>query len=71
MLIDGFTLFGSWPGLPYDHPVEELVAGLGRFKLDRACTLSSQGIFFDAAAGNEDDGAGVQAKCQPDPHRRR
>lgn len=53
MVIDGFTLFGSWPGLPYDHQVEELVAGLAKFKLDRACTLSSKGIFFDAAAGNE------------------
>lgn len=53
MVIDGFTLFGSWPGLPYDHQVEELVSGIERFRLDRACTLSSKGIFFDATAGNE------------------
>ncbi|HEY3377501.1 MAG TPA: amidohydrolase family protein [Armatimonadota bacterium] len=53
MVIDGFTLFGTWPGLPYDHQVEELVNGLERFKIDRACTLSSQGIFFDATSGNE------------------
>jgi predicted TIM-barrel fold metal-dependent hydrolase len=53
MLIDGFTLFGSWPGLPYDHQVDELVNGLDRFKITRACTLSSKGIFFDAAEGNE------------------
>lgn len=52
MFIDGFTLFGSWPGLPYDHQVEELISGLERFKIERACTLSSKGIFFDAAEGN-------------------
>ena len=52
MLIDGFTLFGSWPGLPYEHSVEELVSGLDRFKIERACTLSSQGIFFHADDGN-------------------
>ena len=52
MFIDGFTLFGSWPGMPYDHQVEELVSGLERFKIERACMLSSKGIFFDAAAGN-------------------
>ena len=53
MVIDGFTLFGSWPGLPYDHQVDELVNGLDRFKLDRACALSTQGIFFDAMVGNQ------------------
>ncbi|MHB9024459.1 MAG: amidohydrolase family protein [Armatimonadota bacterium] len=53
MLIDGFTLFGSWPGLPYDHPIEHLLNGLDRHKLDRACTLATQGIYFDDAAGNE------------------
>jgi len=53
MIIDGFTLFGSWPGLPYEHTVDELISGLERFKVDHACTLSTQGIFFDAAAGNQ------------------
>jgi predicted TIM-barrel fold metal-dependent hydrolase len=52
MVIDGFTLFGAWPGMPNDHPVEHLVEGLQRFQVDRACALSSQGVFFDAAAGN-------------------
>lgn len=62
MLIDGFTLFGSWPGLPYDHPIEHLVDGLQRHKLDRACTLSTKGIYFDAAAGNQ----ATWAACQQD-----
>ena len=62
MLIDGYTLFGSWPGLPYDHPVEHLLAGMKQHKVDRACTLSSQGIFFDAAVGN----ATTYAACQAD-----
>jgi len=53
MLIDGFTLFGSWPGLPYDHPADQLVNGVERYKLDRACIVSSTGIFLDAAAGNQ------------------
>lgn len=63
MLIDGFTLFGSWPGLPYDHQVEELVSGLERHRIDRACALSSKGIFFDAAAGN----ASTWMTCQEFP----
>lgn len=54
MLIDGFTVFGSWPGLPDDYPVESLTSGLERFKVSQACTLSSKGIFLDAAAGNEE-----------------
>ncbi len=62
MLIDAFTLFGSWPGLPYDHPVEHLLAGMKQHKIDRACTLSSQGVFFDAAVGN----ATTYAACQAD-----
>ena len=52
MLIDGFTLFGSWPGMPFDHPVEHLISGLEKYRLDRACALSTTGIFLDAAAGN-------------------
>ena len=64
MIIDGFTLFGSWPGLPYEHTVDELISGLERFKVDRACTLSSQGIFFDAAAGNHT----TAAICRQNAH---
>ncbi len=63
MVIDGFTLFGSWPGLPYDHSVETLVRGLERYKVGKACALSSKGIFFDAAAGNET----TWSACQEDP----
>ncbi|MHB9130947.1 MAG: amidohydrolase family protein [Armatimonadota bacterium] len=62
MLIDSFTLFGSWPGLPYDHPIEHLISGLEHHKLDRACTLSTKGIFFDAAAGNQE----TWTVCQQD-----
>ncbi|HEY3415678.1 MAG TPA: amidohydrolase family protein [Armatimonadota bacterium] len=63
MLIDGFTLFGSWPGLPYDHPIDHLLNGLNRNKIDRACTLATQGIFFDDASGNET----TWTVCQQDP----
>ncbi len=63
MLIDGFTVFGSWPGLHQSHPVDDLLAGLQRHKLERACTLSSTGIFLDASTGN----AATLAACQADP----
>jgi len=53
MVIDGFTVFGSWPGQPEDHPVEQLIEGLERYKLDRACTLSADSIFLDAQLGND------------------
>ena len=52
MVIDGFTVIGSWPGLPDEHPVEELVEGLKRHKLDYACALSANSIFLDARGGN-------------------
>jgi len=54
MLVDGFTVFGSWPGLTSDYPVENLINGLERFKVTHACTLSSKGIFLDAAIGNQE-----------------
>lgn len=54
MLVDGFTVFGSWPGLPYDYPVDNLLSGLERYRVNKACTLSSKGIFLDAAAGNKE-----------------
>lgn len=63
MLIDGFTVFGTWPGLHQSHPVDDLLAGLQRHKLERACTLSSTGIFLDAATGN----TATLAACQADP----
>jgi len=53
MVIDGFTIFGSWPGQPADHPVQELIEGLERYKLDRACTLSANSIYLDAQSGND------------------
>lgn len=52
MLFDAFTIFGSWPGLPNDYPVEQLISGLEQYKVDRACTLSANSIFLDAEAGN-------------------
>ena len=63
MIIDGFTIFGSWPGQPEDHPVEQLVEGLERYKLDRACTLCANSIFLDAGLGNE----ATFTACQSDP----
>jgi hypothetical protein len=52
MVIDGLTLFGSWPGQPHEYSVAEVIGGLARHKVDRACALSSRGIFFDAVEGN-------------------
>lgn len=63
MVIDSFTIFGNWPGQPDDHPVEQLLAGLERYKLDRACTLAANGIFLDAAMGNE----ATRDACRRDP----
>ena len=62
MLVDGFTVFGGWPGLPSDYPVDYLIAGLERYKVTHACTLSSKGIFLDASAGNQE----TWAACQQD-----
>ncbi|HOF87815.1 MAG TPA: amidohydrolase family protein [Armatimonadota bacterium] len=62
MLIDGFTVFGTWPGLQKSHPVDELITGLQKHKLGRACTLPSTGIFLDAASGN----AATLAACAQD-----
>lgn len=63
MLIDAFTVFGTWPGLHQSHPVDDLLSGVQRFKLDRACALSSTGIFLDAATGNDD----TLAACKQNP----
>lgn len=62
MLVDGFTVFGSWPGLPSDYSIEHLISGLERYKVTNACTLSSKGIFLDAAAGNLE----TWSACQQD-----
>ncbi len=64
MVIDSFTIFGSWPGQPDDHPAEQLIEGIQRYKLDRACTLAASGIFLDARVGN----AATLAACRRDPH---
>ena len=53
MVIDGFTIFGSWPGQPEDHPVEQLIEGLERYKLQYACSLCADSIYLDADAGND------------------
>jgi predicted TIM-barrel fold metal-dependent hydrolase len=63
MVIDGFTIFGSWPGQPVDHPIEQLIEGLERYKLDRACTLSAHSIFLDARLGN--DATWEACRCDP------
>jgi len=62
MLVDAFTVFGNWPGLTRDYPVDDLISGMERFKVGRACTLSSTGIFLDAATGNQE----TWAACKQD-----
>lgn len=62
MLIDGFTVFGTWPGLHASHPVDELIEGITKYKLERACTMSSSAIFLDAALGND----ATAAACKQD-----
>lgn len=52
MVIDAFTVFGSWPGQPDEHPVEQVVSGIERYKLDRACSISTNSIFLDSTGGN-------------------
>jgi len=62
MVIDGFTVIGGWPGLPDDHPVEQLIEGLDRYKLNYACAVSANSIFLDARGGNQ----ATLAACRQD-----
>jgi predicted TIM-barrel fold metal-dependent hydrolase len=52
MIIDGFTLYGSWPGYNEYHPITKIIEAVDKFKIDYACAISSQGIFVDALTGN-------------------
>ncbi len=53
MIIDGFTLYGSWPGYNEYHPISKIIEAVDKFKIDFACAISSQGIFVDALTGNK------------------
>jgi predicted TIM-barrel fold metal-dependent hydrolase len=63
MIIDGFTLYGSWPGYNEYHPISKIIEAVEKFKLDYACALSSQGIFVDALTGNTN----TINDCKTDP----
>ncbi len=52
MIIDSFTLYGSWPGYNEYHPISKIIEAVDKFKIDYACAISSQGIFVDAMTGN-------------------
>ncbi|HAZ63064.1 MAG TPA: hypothetical protein DCZ72_05565 [Armatimonadetes bacterium] len=53
-IFDAHTLFGFWPQRHADISPETLVNTLKAHQIDRALTLSTQGIFADFALGNSE-----------------
>jgi len=63
-LIDINTLFGSmWPLERRDVSLARLKAEMGRFNVNKACTLSAKGIFYDHTLGNDE----TLRVCSDDP----
>ena len=53
MLIDALTIMNGWPMLLSELNEKDIVESMAKFKVDKACLLSSKSIFFDAHSGNE------------------
>ena len=53
MVVDAFTVISGWPMLSTELSADEFVNSLTKNKVDKACVISSKGIFFDAHSGNE------------------
>ena len=51
-IIDSNTLFGFWPKRKADTSLDRLLQLLDSHGIDKACTLSTEGIFYDFTAGN-------------------
>jgi hypothetical protein len=62
--IDVSTLFGFWPKRKADIALDTLLRQLDEHQIDRACTLSAQGIFYDFVQGNQETWAAAKAHQQ-------
>jgi uncharacterized protein len=54
MVIDVNTFFGFWPKRDVDISVETLLKMLQDYQVDKACTLSTRGIYDDFKEGNDE-----------------
>jgi hypothetical protein len=53
-ILDSCTVFGFWPKRPADISLDALLGGMLAKGVDRACTLSARGIFYDFIDGNRE-----------------
>jgi len=53
-LFDVSTLFGVWPKRRADISLPTLLSLMAEHHIDRACTLSAAGIFYDFIEGNQE-----------------
>ena len=54
MIIDALTLFGVWPRRNIDISSSILLKLMKNNGVDKACTVSARGIFYDFSAGNDE-----------------
>ena len=54
MIIDAMTIFGIWPRKNADISLEKLLSTMERYSVDKACTLSARGLFYDFSSGNDE-----------------
>ena len=54
MIIDVLTQFGVWPRRDIDISSSMLLKLMKNNSVERACTMSARGIFYDFIAGNEE-----------------
>ena len=54
MIIDVLTQFGIWPRRNVDISSSILLELMKNNGVDRACTISARGIFYDYSAGNDE-----------------
>lgn len=47
-------MFGIWPRRNVDISFSVLLSLMNKFGVDKACTLSTKGIFYDFSAGNDE-----------------
>jgi len=54
MIIDSFTSFGIWPRRGIEISAKGLADNLKKSSIDRACSISTEGIFYDFIEGNNE-----------------
>jgi hypothetical protein len=63
-IIDASTIFGFWPKRKADTALETLLRLMEEQGINRACTLSARGVFYDFIQGNQATLAAAQAHPQ-------